>query len=179
MEWITDKQTPRNNYVNKLIYKSSYLKGCFMRTKYDSIPEHDVVLCGSSAHSGRGILLSRRKCNYQVNCQVQTLKPKAPLCTSTTKVSKLKDESELIPSIQFFTQTKTELRLSFAYQFHILSLDNWLTDLQPLEVPHQSPPSCCGHFSRKLFQIYLGLLFWNKSNLIVTLIYVVSGQIVL
>ena len=35
------------------------LEWSFVRSKYDSIPQHDVVLRGGAAHTSRGILLTR------------------------------------------------------------------------------------------------------------------------
>ena len=46
---------------------NTYLKRCLVRAKDNRIPEHYVVLCGSSAHAGRWVLLIFRKCVLLTN----------------------------------------------------------------------------------------------------------------
>ena len=50
-----------------IIITNTYLKRCLVRAKDDRIPEHYVVLCGSSAHAGRWVLLIFRKCVLLTN----------------------------------------------------------------------------------------------------------------
>ena len=43
---------------------NTHLKRCLVRAKDNRVPEHDVVLCGSSAHAGRWVLLIFRNVFY-------------------------------------------------------------------------------------------------------------------
>ena len=50
-----------------LAITNTYLKRCLVRAKDNRIPEHNIVLCRSSAHAGRWVLLMIRKCVLLTN----------------------------------------------------------------------------------------------------------------